>query len=371
MNPLENYEQEEMVSDAMPEEQNESIAAEEQNESIAAEKQKPSKREAFLALNRNRPKITDFTGHSIVDARYSAEEGVGLVLKSLRENYFHLDEEFLRLAEGRQSFVITRLYAPVYCSVGVANYYWKKGGKQNLEEFTSSENISATVSAAPAFLKAEEWGTQEVAPTAIIVAEEKMLATKKPSLKDGIRLLKEKADNSKPIKKADCIITQEDYQLVYVPIIKAELTYGDTVYTQWVNLVNGAVKVEYAVANEVLSTADKTLEKLKGRKRSIFSCLLYSLTFVVLSILQGSVGDKSEGVKGGLESWLLSVILGGVAFGVLMLWLACFSYRKNKLVNRAVLENKMPSAKLTVLWNVLAGLLAAASVVLFAVFALM
>ncbi len=362
MNPLENQEQEQMVSDAMPEGQSDAATSEEQ---------KPSKREAFLALNRNRPKITDFTGHAIVDVRYSAEEGVGLILKSLREDYFHLDEEFLHLAEGRQSFVVTRLYAPVYCSSAVANYYWKKGSKQNLEEFTSSVNIDATVSAAPAFLKAEEWGAQEVCPTGMIVSEDNMLALKKPSLKDGMKLLKEKADVSKPIKKADCILTKENYQLVYVPIIKVELTYGDKIYTQWVNLVNGAVKVEYAVANEVLSATDKTLEKLSARKRSIFSCLLYALTFVVLSILQGQIGDKSESLKGGLESWLLSLILGGVAFGVLLLWLACFSYKKNKFINRAVLENKMPSAKITVFWNLLAGLLAIASVTLFAVFALM
>ena len=362
MNPLENYGQEEMTSGAMPEVQNEAVNPEEQ---------KPSKREAFLALNRNRPKITDFTGHAIVDARYSVEEGIGLILKSLREEYFHVDEQFLRLAEGGQSFVITRLYAPVYCSAAVANYYWKKGEKQNLEEFTSSVNIGATVSAAPAFLKAEEWGEQEVCPTGIIVAEDKMLATKKPSLKEGMRLLKEKADLSKPIQKADCILTQEDYHLVYVPIIKAELTYGDKVYTQWLNLVNGTLKVEYAVAPEVLSAADKTLEKLSGRKRSIFSCLLYALTFVVMSVLQGQFGNKSETLTGGLESWLLSVILGGVAFGVLVLWLACFGYKKTKLVDRAVLENKMPSAKLAVLWNVLAVLLAIASAALFTVFALM
>ena len=95
------------------------------------------------------------------------------------------------------------------------------------------------------------------------------------------------------------------------------------------------------------------------------------MTFVVLSILQGQIGGKSDSLKGGLESWLLSVILGGVAFGVLLLWLACFSYQKNKLVDRAVLENKMPSVKLSALWNLLAVLLAIASVVLFAVFALM
>ncbi len=362
MNPLENQEREEMVSGAMPEGQSDAVTTEEQ---------KPSKRETFLALNRNRPKITDFTGRAVVDVRYSVEEGVGLILKSLRKDYSHLDEEFLRLAEDRRSFVVTRLYAPVYCSFAVANYYWKKGAKKNLEEFTSSVNINATVSAAPAFLKAEEWGAQAVCPTGMVVPEDNLMATKKLSLKDGMKLLKEKADVSKPIKKADCILTQEDYQLVYVPIVKVDLAYGDNVYTQWVNLVNGAVQVEYAVAKEVLSEADKTLEKVGARKRSIFSCLLYALTFVALSILQGQIGDKSETLKGGIESWLLSVILGGVAFGLLMLWLACFSYKKNKLVDRAVLENKMPSAKLAVLWNLLAGLLAIASVVLFAVFALM
>ena len=367
MNPLENQAQEQALSGGMPEGQNGAAPSEEQK----PEEQKLSKREAFLALNRNRPKITDFTGRAVVDIRYSVEEGLGLILKSLRENYSHLDEEFLRLAESGQSFVITRLYAPVYCSAGVANYYWKKGAKRNLEEFTSSENITATVSVAPAFLKAEEWGSQEVCPTGMIVSEDKMIVTKKPLLKDGMRILKEEAELSKPTDNADCILTQEDYHLVYVPIIKAELTYGDTVYTQWVNLVNGATKVEYAVAREVLSAADKTLEKLGRRKRSIFSCLLYALTFVVLSILQGQIGGKSDSLKGGLESWLLSVILGGVAFGVLLLWLACFSYQKNKLVDRAVLENKMPSVKLSALWNLLAVLLAIASVVLFAVFALM
>ena len=362
MNPTENMQEGQALPSGIPDGQNESANSEEQ---------KPSKRENFLALNRNRPKITDFTGRAIVDTRYSTEDGLGLILKSLRENYFHLDEDFLRLAEDRQSFVVTRLYAPVYYSSGVANYYWKKGNKQNLEEFTSAEKVEATLSAAPAFLKAEAWGAQEIFPTGVVLSEDKMIVAKKLSLKDGTRILKEKAELSKPIERADCILTQDDYQLVYVPIIKAELTYGDKVYTQWVNLVNGTVKVEYAVAPEVLSSVDKALERISQRKRSIFACLRYALTFVVLSILQGSLGDKSESLKGGLESWLLSVILGGVAFGVLLLWLACFSYKKNKFVDKAVLENKMPSSKLAAFWSFLAVLLAIASVVLFAVFALM
>ena len=127
--------------------------------------------------------------------------------------------------------------------------------------------------------------------------------------------------------------------------------------------------MEYAVAPDIVSAADKTMEKLAKRKRSIFSCLLYALTFVALNVLQWQLGEPQK-VDGGMEAWLLTVILGVIAVGELVLWAACFGYKKNKMVSKAVLENKMPSAKATVLWNFLAVLLAIGSVALFAVFAL-
>jgi hypothetical protein len=262
------------------------------------------------------------------------------------------------------------LYAPVYRAAAVANYYWKKGGKKNAEEFTSSVNIDATASIAPSFLKAEELGTQAICPTGMDATEDKLIAVKKPSVRDGMKLLKEKADISKPIKKADCILTQEDYQLVYVPVMKAELTYGGKVYTHWVNLVNGECQVEYAVAPDVVAAADKTMEKLAARKRSIFSCFLYALTFVALNVLQWQFGQEPAKLDSGIEAWLLTVILGGIALGVLLLWAACFGYKKGKMLTRAVMEDKMPSAKASVLWNLLSVLLAIASVVIFTVFAL-
>lgn len=345
------------------------VQQETQQETQQAENQ-PSKREGFLALNRNRPKITDFTTHSIVEIRYSTEEALDLIVKRLKERYFHLDERFLRLADGRQAFVINYLYAPVYRADGVANYYWKKGSKKNAEEFTSSANVTATASIAPAFLKAEELGRQAISPTGMVCPEEKLIVAKKPSLKEEMRLLKEQADLSKPIEKADCILTQENYQLVYVPVLKAELTYGDKVYTQWVNLVNGECQVEYAVAPDIVAAADKTMEKLAKRKRSIFSCLLYALTFVALNVLQWQFGQEPQKVDGGIEAWLLTVILGAIAVVELVLWAVCFGYKKNKMVSKAVLENKMPSAKATVLWNFLAVVLAIGSVAMFAVFAL-
>ena len=181
--------------------------------------------------------------------------------------------------------------------------------------------------------------------------------------------MKEEADEAKPTQKADCILTQENYQLIYVPVMKAELTYGDKVYTQWVNLVNGECQVEYAVAHDIVAAADKTMEKLARRKRSIFSCLLYALTFVALNVLQWQLGEPQK-VDGGMEAWLLTVILGAIAVVELVLWAACFGYKKNKMIDRAVLENKMPSAKASVLWNLLAILLAIGSVAMFAVFAL-
>ena len=329
---------------------------------------KPSKREAFLALYRNRPTITDFTGYAVVDIRYSTEEALGLLVKRLKERYFHLDERFLGLAEGRL-FAITYLYVPVYRANGVANYYWKKGSKKDAEEFASTVKVAATVSAFPDFLEAENFGRQGISPTETAFSEDKLITTKKPTLKEGMRLLKEEADEAKPTQKADCILTQENYQLIYVPVMKAELTYGDKVYTQWVNLVNGECQVEYAVAHEIVAAADKTMEKLARRKRSIFSCLLYALTFVILNVLQWQLGEPQK-VDGGMEAWLLTVILGAIAAVELVLWAACFGYKQNKMIDRAVLENKMPSAKASVLWNLLAILLAIGSVVLFAVFAL-
>ena len=350
--------------------QEQTATAGEQSTAEQSGEREPSKREQFLALNKKRLKVSDFTDRSIVDIKYSAEEGLGLIVKHLQEDYFHLDEDFLLLAEKKQSFTVTRLFAPVYRGCGVANYYWKKGSGKNATEHTSEVKTEAIASAAPAFLKAEEIGAQAICPTGMVVEEERLVAPKKPVVKECVKLLKEKADGAKPQKKADCIVTQEDYELIYVPVMKAELEYGGKVYTHWVNLVNGVCKVEYAVSPAVHAAADKTMEKLARRKRSIFSCFLYALTFVILNVLQWQLGEETPAADGGMEGLLLTIILGGVALGALLVWAACFGYKKNKMVSRAVAKGKMPSAKGAVLWNLLAALLAIASVVLFTVFVL-
>ena len=103
----------------------------------------------------------------------------------------------------------------------------------------------------------------------------------------------------------------------------------------------------------------------------IFSCFLYALTFTVLNILFWQLSPLVEGVVGkGLEGTTITLILGGISALILVMWFACFAYKKQKLVDRAVKKGKAPSAKGAALFALLSLVAAAASVALFAVFVL-
>ena len=101
--------------------------AEPETTAPAAAEKPLTEREKFLALGKEKAKITDFTSYTMISAKYSVEEGLGLIDNHLRTRFFNLDEEFMKRVQGKTAFVSTKLYAPVYRMKAKANYYWKKG----------------------------------------------------------------------------------------------------------------------------------------------------------------------------------------------------------------------------------------------------
>ncbi len=331
-----------------------------------------TEREKFLALGKEKAKITDFTAYTMISAKYSVEEGLGLIVNHLRTRFFNLDEEFMKRVQGKTAFVSTKLYAPVYRMKAKANYYWKKGNKAAVEEYCLSSEVDSVATQAPDYLKPTELVGQSYSKLEAPMADEKLLLGKKISLKECVKLLKGKAEAVAPDKKAEIILTEEQYELAYVPVLKAEITYDGKTYTQWVNLVNGECQAEYAVSPAAVAAAEKTMQKLGQRKRMIFGCFLYSLTFTVLNILFWQLSPLVEGVVGkGLEGTTVTLILGGVSALILAMWFTCFAYKKQKLVDRAVKKGKAPSAKGAALFALLSLVAAAVSVALFTVFVLL
>ena len=347
-------------------------AAEPETTAPAAAEKPLTEREKFLALGKEKAKITDFTSYTMISAKYSVEEGLGLIVNHLRTRFFNLDEEFMKRVQGKTAFVSTKLYAPVYRMKAKANYYWKKGSKAAVEEYCLSSEVDSITTQTPDYLKAAELAGQSYSKLEAPMADEKLLLGKKISLKECVKLLKGKAESVAPDKKAEIILTEEQYELAYVPVLKAEITYEGKTYTQWVNLVNGECEAEYAVSPTAVAAAEKTMQKLGQRKRMIFSCFLYSLTFTVLNILFWQLSPLVEGVVGkGLEGTTITLILGGISALILVMWFACFAYKKQKLVDRAVKKGKAPSAKGAALFALLSLVAAAASVALLAVIVLL
>ena len=285
--------------------------AEPETTAPAAAEKPLTEREKFLALGKEKAKITDFTSYTMISAKYSVEE---------------------------------------YCL---------------------SSEVDSVTTQTPDYLKAAELAGQSYSKLEAPMADEKLLLGKKINLKECMKLLKGKAESVAPDKKAEIILTEEQYELAYVPVLKAEITYEGKTYTQWVNLVNGECEAEYAVSPAAVAAAEKTMQKLGQRKRIIFGCFLYSLTFTVLNILFWQLSPLVEGVVGkGLEGTTITLILGGISALILVMWFACFAYKKQKLVDRAVKKGKAPSAKGAALFALLSLVAAAASVALFAVFVL-
>ena len=347
-------------------------AAEPETTAPVAVEKPLTEREKFLALGKDKAKIADFTAYTMISAKYSVEEGLGLIVNYLRTRFFNLDEEFMKRVQGKTAFVSAKLYAPVYRMKAKANYYWKKGSKAAVEEYCLSSEVDSVATQAPDYLKPTELVGQSYSKLEAPMADEKLLLGKKISLKECVKLLKGKAESVAPDKKAEIILTEEQYELAYVPVLKAEITYDGKTYTQWVNLVNGECQAEYAVSPAAVAAAEKTMQKLGQRKRIIFGCFLYSLTFTVLNILFWQLSPLVEGVVGkGLEGTTVTLILGGVSALILAMWFTCFAYKKQKLVDRAVKKGKAPSAKGAALFALLSLVAAVASVALFTVFVLL
>lgn len=324
---------------------------------------------------KKKAKLTDFTAWILAEEQYTAEEAISIVRGKL-QGLHYLDDGFLKATEGKDAFTQTKRYAPVYRCKATAQYAWKTGAKQAQTSHESAKEVSFVSSGVPAYLNACELGKCTGTKLPQPKADETIYPSKKQSFKDCMKAMRDKAETLSPHKNAKIEWADEEYEIVYVPVLTLTCTYQGVDYSAEVNLLNGACHlVQYLVAEKATKAAEQTMERVARAKRSIASSFFYALTFAVLSFLVWSVhfggGQAQEMGAKGMQVMTAALILSATTIAILALRCVCNVYRKEKMVAASVNTGKLPQAKGAAFCSFLSFLTAVANAVVFAMFVLL
>ena len=334
--------------------------------------QEVPQKEPMPQTDKKKGKITDFTARLLADEKYTMEEAIALAREKL-QSYRYLDDGFLKATESKDAFAYTKSYAVAYRCKATAQYVWKTGAKQDEQAHETKKDIAVLLTSAPAYLRMESIGEGAYTKLEQEKSDDVLYPSKKQLLKDCVKSLREKAEAATPYRRAKIELSNECYEMVYVPIVTLACTYQGVRYCIEVNLVNGACHVcNYLVAETALKAAEKAMERVAKAKRSIVFSFFYALTFAVLAFLSWYV--RFAGVQAGnegVQALLMAIILGGVSVVVLVLRFLCNTYQKQKMVDAAVNKGVLPKTKGATFCGILAVLAAMVNVVLFAAFVLL
>ncbi|MBQ8375265.1 MAG: hypothetical protein IJX98_06830 [Clostridia bacterium] len=315
-------------------------------------------------------KVTDFTARILLEGRFSQDEAIAAIRAKL-QTYRCLDDGFLKKVEEKDAFEIKKSYLPIYRLKATAEYLWKTGSKETAVDHTENKPVSVILHGAEAFWNAAEIGDCKGTKLEKPKAEADLYPCKKFAFKDCQKVLRQKAEQLAPQKKAKLNFVDEEYEVLYVPVIVATCEYGGKKYAMHFNTVNGACKVEYAVSQKTVAVADKTMARVAKNKRNIFGFFAYALTFAVLAFVKWSTDfGASTATDGGLKALIMAIVLCGVSLLVLFFWSLCFIYKKQNLIDKAVKKGRVAKASLSGFLSFVSCLFALASVVIFAVLVL-
>ena len=299
-------------------------------------------------------KLADFNGRFVQAERYSLEKAL-LALEQYLSKINYLDEKFVSLVCKAGVAQTERLYYPIYRMQGKAEYLWVTGSGEHAVANKEVRSVTTSTSFLPEGLKVG--GAEGETP---FLPEQKLAykeTGKKLSVKDCAKLLRAEAEASKPKKQAKFTFLEENYEVSYLPVLKVVLPFEGKNYTAFVNLVSGDCISEYAVSKQLTEAVGKTLQVVKQHRAFIFLTFFYSLAFSLMAVLKLC--------RGAGELLIPAVVLSGLAFLELLLWLQGLAFKKSTLLAKAVKKGKLPKANATLWLSILSAIIAIAVIALF------
>ena len=248
---------------------------------------------------------------------------------------------FLQKIEEPSAFRMEKLFVPVHCGKADVRYSWKtkvnKVESEHEEICTKERRFSGAKQELDVtnFLLGDLPNSEEKKETELV--EHDGYDFKKTARKFNACL-----KSASPAKNASIEKRDEEYTLVYVPVMKTTCTLDGEKYVGYVNLHNGACYSAYKVSDAVEKAADKAALAAKFAKRTLWGTFLFSLTFCLLTILSAlKLTDWNFGALTTNTVWV-TIVLAALSLPSLSLMLGINTVKKDALIERAVRINKLP-----------------------------
>ena len=308
--------------------------------------------------------VKNFTAYLTPEVVYGEDAALDVLRVKLR-GYKEIHAGFLAKTEEKDAFTLKREYIPVYRQSAVVDYAWKVRNKGEKVSHNETREVACRQQTAPEFFRADVFPAD--VKTITLAAPKKsseLYPCKGKTFAACMDSLKKEAKAFAPQKGAKMQLSNRRLEILYVPVLKATCVYEGKEYVGYVNMVNGECDAQYRVSDRLIAKADKTMRRVETARTHIAFALIYALTFVGLTLFQTI---RTETVQ---QTLPLMLCMGCAVLPMLISYIGCFSYKRDKLILKTVKTGKLPKATLPAVLATMSALLAIAEMLVFAIYVL-
>ncbi len=334
-------------------------------ENLQAAKAEEAKSQTAAAFEEKEVAPKAFAGYKQVKEVYVETQALNLLRRKIFQ-YKEIDAKFLKKIEEENAFKMERTYIPVVRATANVRYLWKTKGEG--EVLTHSE-IKKTDRL---FSNAGELDALNYSAENVIADKErpieKLYKEEDYTFKKATKNFKKAVKSARPAKNAKTETRGAQYELIYVPVLKATCRYEGEDYVGYVNLVNGACVSDYKISERLQTAVDKTLAKTRAARGNLVSSLLFVLTLCGLAVIKAMYPE--------FNSWNFNI--GWSAIGLLAIAIVpvlgiafTMTYKSKRMKEKTVKTGSLPTANGARIAMVIGWLAGIGAVVLFAYGALL
>lgn len=334
-------------------------------ENVQAAKAEEAKSQTAAAFEEKEVAPKAYAAYKQVKEVYVETQALNLLRRKIFQ-YKEIDAKFLKKVEEENAFKMERTYIPVVRATANVRYLWKTKGEG--EVLTHSE-IKKTDRL---FSNAGELDALNYSAENVIADKErpieKLYKQEAYTFKKATKNFKKAVKSARPAKNAKTETRGAQYEIIYVPVLKATCRYEGEDYVGYVNLVNGACVSDYKISERLQTAVDKTLAKTRAVRGNLISSLLFVLTLCGLAVIKAMYPE--------FNSWNFNI--GWSAIGLLaiatvpLLGIAfTMTYKSKRMKEKTVKTGSMPTANGAKIAMVIGWLACIGAVVLFAYGALL
>lgn len=334
-------------------------------ENAQAAKAEEAKSQTAAAFEEKEVAPKAYAAYKQVKEVYVETQALNLLRRKIFQ-YKEIDAKFLKKVEEANAFKMERTYIPVVRATANVRYLWKTNGDG--EVLTHSE-IKKTDRL---FSNAGELDALNYSADNVVADKErpieKLYKGEAYTFKKATKNFKKAVKSARPAKNAKTETRGAQYEIIYVPVLKATCRYEGEDYVGYVNLVNGACVSDYKISERLQTAVDKTLAKTRAVRGNLISSLLFVLTLCGLAVIKAMYPE--------FNSWNFNI--GWSAIGLLAIAIVpilgiafTMSYKSKRMKEKTVRTGSLPTANGAKIAMVIGWLACIGAVVLFAYGALL